>query len=118
MDSYLLYYVSFGFGSLGPLLAIVVAWKVRRLTQDRAAVTVLAGAILLAFAHLLFYWWNVPGSGSFVDGRSYELALVVQVVQFASSVVGQVLLFGGLLGYLRERHPGLAVLSEGPSPSP
>ena len=102
MDSYFLYYLSFGFASLGPFLAVVAAWRVRRLNQARAGFVVLAGAVLLAFAHLLLYWWNVPGTGSFVDGRSYELALRIQVIHFASTVVGQLLFCGGLLVHLHE----------------
>jgi hypothetical protein len=105
MDPYTRHYLLFATSSVGPLLAVMVAWSVRRRGQSASGVAIFAGAVLISLAHLLFYWWNVPGTGSFVDGRPYELALAVAVSHFVVTQVGQVLFFGGLLVQLRGRRP-------------
>jgi hypothetical protein len=102
MDNpFLQYWLLVAITSVGPLLAVAVAATILRTRRSIAAVLAALGAVLFLFAHLLSRWWNVPGAGTFVDGRSYELAVLVGRVHITCTTVGQCLLFGGLLAHLR-----------------
>lgn len=108
-EPYARYYTLFAVSSLGVLLALLAALVGMRRERSIPTIALCVGAVALLFAHLLYYWWNVPGTGTFVDGRSYELAQKVFYTHFVATVLGQVTFFGGLFAFfLRQPAKGAA----------